>query len=68
MKKEPEEQRFEKLHSEDVLVAKGTSYGMFIFRDKQTGVLYLFASGWNSGGLTPLLDAEGKPIVEKGSA
>jgi len=40
---------------------------MKIYRDKQTGVLYLFAITAYGGGLTPLLGADGKPIVDKGS-
>ena len=31
--------------------------------DKETGVNYLFVHRGYGGGLTPLLDAEGKPIV-----
>ena len=31
--------------------------------DKETGVNYLFVQSGNGGGLTPLLDADGKPIV-----
>ncbi len=31
--------------------------------DKNTGVNYMFVQSGNSGGLTPLLDREGKPIV-----
>ncbi len=34
-----------------------------IWVDKQTGVNYLYKSGGYGGGLTPLLDALGKPIV-----
>ena len=33
--------------------------------DKQTGVNYLFVKSGNGAGLTPLLDADGKPIVTK---
>lgn len=33
--------------------------------DKQTGVNYLFVRSGYGGGLTPLIDAEGKPIVTK---
>lgn len=33
--------------------------------DKETGVNYLFVKNGYSGGLTPLLDAEGKPIITK---
>ena len=31
--------------------------------DRETGVNYLFVHRGYGGGLTPLLDAEGKPIV-----
>ena len=34
-----------------------------IFVDKQTGVNYLYVNSGYSGGLTPLIDADGKPIV-----
>ena len=34
--------------------------------DKETGVNYLFVHRGYGGGLTPLLDADGKPIVTKG--
>jgi len=33
--------------------------------DKETGVNYLFVHRGYGGGLTPLLDAEGKPIITK---
>ena len=50
------EERFVKIHSE----AMG---GRMILVDKVTGVNYLFVSSGYAGGLTPLLDREGKPIV-----
>ena len=31
--------------------------------DRKTGVNYLFHKDGNAGGLTPLLDREGKPMV-----
>nr|WP_325185378.1 DUF6440 family protein [uncultured Oscillibacter sp.] len=31
--------------------------------DRQTGVNYLFHQSANAGGLTPLLDREGRPII-----
>ena len=34
-----------------------------IWVDKQTGVNYLFHAAGNAGGLTPLLDRDGKPII-----
>ena len=36
-----------------------------IIVDKETGVNYLFVACGYGGGLTPLLDAEGKPIITK---
>lgn len=35
----------------------------FVVVDKETGVNYLFVQSGYAGGLTPLLDADGKPIV-----
>ena len=40
--------------------------GLFqIIVDKQTGVNYLWVKSGYAGGLTPLLDKEGKPIITK---
>ena len=50
------EKRFEKIYSQGM----GTTV---IFVDKETGVNYLFVQSGYAGGLTPLLDREGKPIV-----
>ena len=36
-----------------------------IIVDRETGVNYLFVQRGYGGGLTPLLDAEGKPIITK---
>ena len=33
--------------------------------DKETGVNYLFVHRGYGGGITPLLDADGKPIITK---
>ncbi len=33
--------------------------------DRKTGVNYLWVKSGNCGGLAPLLDAQGKPIVTK---
>lgn len=32
---------------------------------KETGVNYLFVRNGYSGGLTPLLEADGKPVITK---
>ena len=58
MKPKPET-RFEILHRESI-----SAHFMTIFKDKHTGVLYLSNWSGDSGGITPLLDSEGKPIIE----
>ena len=39
-----------------------------IYVDKKTGVNYLYIQVGYSGGLTPLLDADGKPVVTNRTA
>ena len=34
-----------------------------LYVDKETGVNYLYVQVGYSGGLTPLLDADGKPVI-----
>ena len=50
------EKRFEKVYSQDL----GAT---MIYVDKETGVNYLFIANGYAGGLTPLLDRDGKPVV-----
>lgn len=38
-------------------------YSRVVFVDRETGVNYLFILCGYGGGLTPLLDADGKPVV-----
>ena len=38
---------------------------MAIYVDRKTGVNYLFVRSGYGAGLTPLLDADGKPIVTR---
>lgn len=52
--------RFEIIHKEDNSLYKGLK---MILLDKETGVQYLFVQSGYAGGLTPLLDAEGKPLI-----
>lgn len=54
-----EEKRFERIYGQ------GTLERMEIWVDKETGVNYIYASQGYSGGLTVLLDSEGKPIITK---
>lgn len=51
--------RFEKVYKQ------GTFDVMEIWVDKETGVNYLWCESGYAGGLTPLLNSEGKPVVTK---
>ena len=51
------DQRFEKVFSQ------GTMTTMEIWVDKETGVNYVFHASGYAGGMTPLLDRDGKPVV-----
>jgi hypothetical protein len=50
-------ERFEKIYSQ------GIANIMEIWVDKETGVNYVFHESGYAGGMTPLLDRDGKPIV-----
>ena len=52
------DQRFEKVYSQGSLTVTTE-----IWVDKQTGVNYLFHTSGYSGGMTPLLDRDGKPVI-----
>ena len=43
---------------------KGIMEGTRIIRDTQTGVQYLFVNWGSAGGLTVLVDKEGKPLID----
>ena len=45
------------------IYSKGAMNTNEIWVDRETGVNYLFHAAGYSGGLTPLLDKDGKPIV-----
>ena len=49
--------RFEKIYSQ------GTMNVTEIWVDKETGVNYMYHACGYGGGLTPLLDLDGKPII-----
>lgn len=51
------DKRFEVVHKE------GTFSGFKVIIDKETGVNYLFSWDGYAGGLTALLDREGKPVI-----
>ena len=50
--------RFEKVYSDGGLLTSNE-----IWTDTATGVQYLFHAAGNAGGLCPLLDPEGKPLL-----
>ena len=45
------------------IYTQGTINGTEIWVDRETGVHYLYHFSGYSGGLTPLLDKDGKPVV-----
>ena len=49
--------RFEKVYSQ------GAMNVIEICVDKETGVNYVFRQSGYAGGMTPLLDRDGKPVV-----
>lgn len=52
-----EKDRFQKVYSQGILNT------VEIWVDTETGVNYMFCGSGNAGGLTPLLDRAGKPVV-----
>ena len=55
-----EDNRFKLLYNQ---TSKMKISVMEIWLDTETGVNYLFRNATYGGGLTPLLDAEGKPVI-----
>lgn len=55
------DKRFIKVYS------KGAMEGCEIWVDTETGVNYFYHFSGYSGGLTPLLDSDGKPVVSSSS-
>jgi hypothetical protein len=53
------ENRFVKTYSQ----GNGLSSRVEIWVDMKTGVNYIFTQSGYAGGMTPLLDAQGKPVV-----
>lgn len=56
MGKEKKEKRFIKIYSQSLGSVE-------IWVDRKTGVNYLYRQSGYSGGLTVLVDAEGKPVI-----
>ncbi len=53
--------RFELIEEEEISLGY-FSMSLYVIRDKQTGVTYLSEKIGNAGGVTPLLDKDGKPM------
>ncbi|MBE6603132.1 MAG: xylan 1,4-beta-xylosidase [Clostridia bacterium] len=51
------EKRFERIYKQGAMTV------IEIWVDTQTGVNYIFRQSGYAGGITPLLDREGKPVV-----
>lgn len=49
----------------DITETEGGVKGLYVIVDKETGVNYLMAKFGNTGGLCPLLDKDGKPIISR---
>ncbi len=52
--------RFEKVYSQGVMSC------MEVWRDRETGVHYLYHGVGNGGGMTVLLGSDGQPMIHKG--
>ncbi|MBR4049049.1 MAG: xylan 1,4-beta-xylosidase [Clostridia bacterium] len=52
-----DDKRFEKTYSQ------GTLNVTEVWVDRQTGVNYVFHASGNAGGMTVLLDRDGKPVI-----
>lgn len=57
------EERFQVILKEGNSLSNGGQRQIFV--DRETGVNYLYIQYGHSGGLTPLLDADGKPVVTR---
>lgn len=54
------ENRFVRVYSQG---SGWTTPACYVLVDKQTGVNYLYASGGYGGGITPLLNRDGTPVI-----
>ncbi len=53
------EERFEKIYSQGRMAS-----GITIWVDKETGVHYVYCNNGYGGGMTVLLDENGKPVIK----
>ena len=57
------DERFEVIHREGNALKNSGMIQVIV--DKETGVNYLFVVSGYAGGLTPLLEEDGRPIITK---
>ena len=55
---ENDDKRFEQVYRQGAMTTTE------VWVDRETGILYLFHQSGYAGGLTPLLDRDGKPMVD----
>lgn len=49
----------------EIVETEGTAKGIFVIVDRKTGVNYLATKFGTAGGVCPLIDKDGKPIITK---
>lgn len=49
----------------EIMETEGSMKGLYVIVDKDTGVQYLMTKFGVSGGLCPLLDKTGKPLIRE---
>lgn len=49
----------------ETIFEQGTINRYKVIVDQETGINYLYASEGSGGGITVLLDSEGKPVITK---
>lgn len=49
----------------EITETEGSVKGFYVVVDRETGVNYLVAKFGTAGGICPLIDKDGKPIVTK---
>ncbi|MFJ7976772.1 DUF6440 family protein [Peribacillus sp. NPDC096379] len=68
--KDSEKNKDSKMRFEEILTENGVANGSKIANgnriivDKETGIHYLFSWSGYAGGITPLLDKDGKPMIK----
>ncbi|WP_433709082.1 DUF6440 family protein [Paenibacillus illinoisensis] len=62
--KDSEKNKGSKQRFEETLTENDGVNGNKIIVDKETGIQYLFSWSGYAGGITPLLDKDGKPLLK----